>query len=65
MLGDNLKTLRKEKKLSQTEISKIIGIAQTTYAGYENNKHEPDLRTLKKIADYYRVSVDYLIGRII
>lgn len=64
MIGENLKRLRKERKLSQAEISKILGIAQTTYAGYENNKHEPDLKTLLAIADYFMVSLDYLFGRI-
>lgn len=63
MLSDNLKKLRKQKELSQKDLSKILGIAQTTYAGYETGKHEPDLKTLTKIADYYMVSIDYLIGR--
>lgn len=63
MIGDILKNLRKEKGLTQNELSQIIGITRTTYAGYENNKHEPDIKTLTKIADYYKVSLDYICGR--
>ena len=55
--------LRTKANKSQQELSEIIGVAQTTYAGYENGKREPDIQTLIKIADYYKVSVDYIIGR--
>ena len=65
MINENLKELRKSKCLSQKEISKILGIAQTTYAGYETGKHKPDLEMLIKIADFYMISVDFLIGRLI
>ena len=63
MLAENLKSLRKEKGLTQDQLSKLIGIAQTTYAGYETGRYEPDIETLIKIADYFKVSVDYLVGR--
>lgn len=54
------KELRKKRGLKQTEISKELKIAQTTYAGYELEQRTPDIDTLKKIADFYGVSLDYL-----
>lgn len=63
MIGNILKELRQNKSLTQTQISEQLGIAQTTYAGYETNKHEPDLKMLIKIADLYKISLDYLTGR--
>ncbi len=53
-----LKELRANK--TQTEISQILNIPQTTYSNYENNKAEPNIEMLCKIADYYNVSLDYL-----
>lgn len=55
-----LKELRKEKGLKQTELAKILNMAQTTYAGYELEQRTPDIEFLKKIADFYGVSLDYL-----
>ena len=55
-----LKELRKQKNLTQVEISKILQITQRTYAGYELGQTEPTIDTLKKIADFYNVSLDYL-----
>lgn len=55
--------LREEHYFTQTDVSKALGIAQTTYAGYETGRHEPDFETMIKIADIYKVSLDYLIGR--
>ncbi|MBP2243849.1 transcriptional regulator with XRE-family HTH domain [Paenibacillus xylanexedens] len=55
--------LRKERRLTQQEISKSLKMARTTYSGYENGSREPDNETLNKIADFLEVSVDYLLGR--
>jgi HTH-type transcriptional regulator, competence development regulator len=63
MLKNNLIELRREKKLRQEDIAKILGIARTTYAMYEQGNREPDFDTLNKMADYFEVSVDYLLGR--
>lgn len=63
MLGDRLKELRKNKNISQKDICEYLDIQQNTYSGYENNKHIPDLNILIKIADYYKVSLDYLTDR--
>lgn len=63
MIGNRLTNLRKQKKLTQQELSKRLKIARTTYSGYENGSREPDYATLKKIADFFEVSTDYLLGR--
>lgn len=55
-----LKELREEKKLTQNDMSKILSINQSNYSKYEKNIIEPNIDTLKKIADYYGVSLDYL-----
>ena len=55
-----LKELRKQNKITQEEIAKLLQITQRTYSGYEMEKSEPTIETLCKIADYYGVSLDYL-----
>jgi transcriptional regulator with XRE-family HTH domain len=62
-LKDRLNQLRNEKKWTQEEMSNKVGIARTTYAMYEQGKRNPDYETLKKIADLFDVSTDYLLGR--
>ena len=54
--------LRKEKNLTQEQIAKKINTAPNTYANYEKGKTEPNIETLIKLADYFHVSVDELIG---
>ena len=54
--------LRKEKKITQKEIAYFLKTTQTTYARYENGMRQPDIETLCKLADYFNVSVDYLLG---
>lgn len=58
-----LKKLRLEKQLTQKEIAEKVGITQFTYCNYETEKTQPDIELLKKLADYYNVSLDYLCGR--
>lgn len=58
-----LTALRKEKKLLQADIANKIGIARATYGAYEQGTRQPDFETLEKIADFFEVSVDYLLGR--
>lgn len=59
----NLKQLREQRKISQQELARVLNIKQTTYSNYENGKTQPDLELLKKIADYFDVSLDFLCGR--
>lgn len=63
MNAQKLKILRKEKKVTQSELADILGIARTTYANYEQGTREPDNTTLNKLADFFEVSTDYLLGR--
>lgn len=62
-LTSRLYELRTRANKTQGEIAKEIGVARTTYACYESGQNEPDLKTLLKIADLYKVSLDYLAGR--
>lgn len=59
----NLKKLRTEFKISQQQLADAIGVSQQSVNKYENQDVEPDISVLIKIADYFSVSVDYLIGR--
>lgn len=63
MFAERLSKLREKMGLTQKEISNRLGMARTTYAGYENGKREPDLDTLIKFATFHDCSVDYLLGR--
>ena len=62
-LGTKLQKLRIEKGLSQDALAEILNIDRTTLAGYETGRREPCLMMLCTIADYFNVSVDYLLGR--
>ncbi len=55
--------LRNSQKLNQEELANKLGIKKTTYWSYETGRTEPDIETLKKIADYFDVSLDYLCDR--
>lgn len=60
--GDRLKKLRKSKPdLSQKKFGERLGLAESTISMYEQNRREPDYETLIKIADFFDVSIDYLI----
>lgn len=63
MFAKRLAQMREKSGLTQEEISKKLGIARTTYQGYENGPREPDYDTLVKIADFHECSIDYLTGR--
>ena len=59
-----LKDLREDRDLTQESIAKVLKTTQSYYAQYENGKREPDISTLCKLAEYFNVTVDYLIGRV-
>ena len=59
----NLKTIRKERNMRQEDIARYLNVKQATYSGYESGKYEPTIETLCRLADYYKVSIDFLIGR--
>lgn len=58
-----LRQLREQRNLTQKDIAKYLGITRQAVASYESGKREPDYNVLKNIADYFDVSVDYLLGR--
>lgn len=62
LIGMKIKTLRKNFGLTQKELAARIGIAQQTLGGYEKSKSQPDIETLKKLASFFSVSADYLLG---
>ena len=59
----NLKKLRKRIGVNQKEIAEKIGITDKTYANYENRNTEPNIKTLCKLADFYHITLDELVGR--
>ncbi|WP_295765053.1 helix-turn-helix domain-containing protein [uncultured Oscillibacter sp.] len=63
MLAKRLKGLREDRRMYQRELAKILGMSFRGYQNYETGQSEPKLATLIAIADYYRVSIDYLVGR--
>lgn len=63
IFGNRLKELRIKKGLLQKQVSFELGIKVSRYSSYESNSRFPELSILIKIADYYNVSIDYLIGR--
>ena len=58
-----LKELRRNARLSQERLGKVLNVAGNTIGQYECGKREPNLEILIKIADYFDVSIDYLVGR--
>lgn len=61
--GERLKELRTRENLTQKQVADYLGIATNAYQNYEYNKREMNITTLSNLADYFNVSVDYLIGR--
>lgn len=62
-IGDRMKKLREEKGLMQQDVCNALDIEQSTLANYENNRRVPKTDILIEIANYYGVSLDYLVGR--
>lgn len=58
-----LKELRKERNISQLKLALDLNVNQNTISRYENMEREADYETLIRFADYFNVSVDYLLGR--
>lgn len=59
----NLKLLRKNAGKTQEEMAQFLNTTHRTYGRYEQGQFEPSIETLIKLADYYQVSLDYLVGR--
>jgi transcriptional regulator with XRE-family HTH domain len=63
VFAERLKMLRKEAGLNQTELGKELNKTKNNISQYESGKRSPDLETLKKIADLFQTTTDYLLGR--
>ncbi len=63
MVFPNIKNLREDRDLRQRELAAVLNVSQNTYSQYENGVIELTAENLVKLADFYDVSVDYLLGR--
>ena len=57
-----IRSLREDRDLKQKQLAELCGVAQTTYSDYETGKLSVPIPVLKKLAVYYQVSIDYLVG---
>ncbi len=62
MFGRKLKSLRERKGLAQGTVAGKLNLTQATYSRYESGVHQPDYDMLKKMANFFNVSIDYLLG---
>lgn len=60
--GERLRALRKQQDKTQEELSVIFETNRPTYSNWENNRNTPGFTVLRKIAKYFNVSIDYLLG---
>ncbi|WP_420544255.1 helix-turn-helix domain-containing protein [Tepidanaerobacter acetatoxydans] len=63
MLGNRIKTLREREGLTQIEFAKILNISNTTLSQYESGQRVPSDEIKTKIADFFGVTIDFLLGR--
>lgn len=63
MIGQRIRDLRKQKRMSQTELAKSAGVSQTTVTAWETGKAEPSSSAVARLADILNVTTDYLLGR--
>ena len=59
---DRLKELRKSKNVTQKSVADYIGVGERLYQNYEYGKHKPNYDYIIKLAEYFNVSTDYLLG---
>lgn len=60
--GYRLKDLRERKNLTQSQVAARLGVSKASISGYENNVKTPSLAVLTRLASFYSVSTDYLLG---
>ena len=58
-----LRSLRRQKKITQEELGVVLGVAKSTISMYENGKRTPDFEMMEKIADFFNVDMDFLRGK--
>lgn len=64
MIGERIKSLRKEKNITQVELGKAVGVSTSMIGMYETKARKPSYEVLLKIANYFDVTTDYLIGKV-
>ncbi|WP_426449050.1 helix-turn-helix domain-containing protein [Paenibacillus sp. S-38] len=62
-IGNRIALLREKQGMTQEELSIKLNISRASLSHYEKNRREPDYDTLVKIANYFKISIDYLLGR--
>ncbi len=62
-LANRLKELRSRENWTQEEIANMLNISRNAYTLYETGKNKPTIDTLIKLADIYKTSIDYIVGR--
>ncbi len=62
-MSEILRELRTSKSMTQSDIAKILGLTTNAYQSYERGTSEPGCKALNKLANFYGVSTDYLLGR--
>lgn len=60
--GKNLEKLRKDNKVSQARLGEVLGITQQMVSNYEKESSQPNIELLVKMADFFKVSIDALVG---
>lgn len=60
---NRIKELRNERNIKQAELASIVKVSQAALSGYETGKYEADIETYNRIADFFSVSLDYLLGK--
>lgn len=60
---ERLTSLMNEERISQAELARLVGISQSAVCNWLNGKKEPSIDSLWRLADFFDVSVDYIIGR--
>lgn len=63
MIGDRLRELREERGMKQEDLASIINVERQSISNYENDKSCPSLENLVRLADFFEVTTDYLLGR--
>ena len=63
IIGQRIEFLRAQARMSQQDVSEIIGIAKSTYSGYELGQHEPSAETICRLAELFLVTTDFIIGK--
>lgn len=63
LMSEILRELRISKSMTQSDVAKILGLTTNAYQSYERGTSEPGCKALNKLADFYGVTTDYLLGR--